>query len=375
MKFKSFIPPIRTLLGPGPSDVHPRVLAAMARPTIGHLDPEFIRLMDEIKELLQLTFQTKNSLTFPISAPGSAGMEACIVNLVQAGDRVIVCENGVFGMRMAENVRRCGGTAILVEDQWGDPITLSKVEDALQHNPGVKFVAFVHGETSTGALSDAKQISKIARQYGCLTICDAVTSLAGVPVKVDEWELDAVYSGSQKCLSCPPGLSPVTFSEQAVHLIKNRRLPVQSWFLDTSLLVAYWASQAKRSYHHTAPINSLYGLHEALLILHEEGLQQSFDRHARNQQILGEGLKEFSIEYLGRDGARLPQLNAIRIPVTVVDEAAVRSSLLNDFGIEIGAGLGPLAGKIWRIGLMGHGSNEKNIGNLVTSLRVLIPRD
>jgi alanine-glyoxylate transaminase/serine-glyoxylate transaminase/serine-pyruvate transaminase len=373
MKFKPFTPPNRILLGPGPSDVNPRVLAAMARPTIGHLDPEFIRLMDQIKELLQITFQTKNSLTFPISAPGSAGMEACIINLIEPGDKVIICENGVFGKRMTENVLRCRGTAVVVEDTWGDPVSLVKLDDTLQKHPDAKFVAFVHGETSTGALSDAEKISKLAKSRGCLTICDAVTSLGGVPVKVDEWELDAVYSGSQKCLSCPPGLSPVTFSERAVHLIKNRNTKVQSWFLDVSLLVAYWDGQAKRAYHHTAPINSLYGLHEALLILHEEGLSQSFKRHANNQIILQKRLAEFSVEFLGRAGYRLPQLNAILIPTKVKNEEAIRSSLLSQFNIEIGAGLGPLAGKIWRIGLMGHGSNEANIDKLILALRDLLP--
>ncbi len=357
---RSFNPPIRTLMGPGPSDVHPRVLAAMARPTIGHLDPVFVSMMDELKLLLQYGFQTKNELTIPVSAPGSAGMETCFVNLVEPGEKVIVCSNGVFGGRMKENVERCGGIAVMVEMEWGRAVDPQRVEDALKKNPDAKIVAFVHAETSTGAQSDAKTISALARQYGCLTIVDAVTSLAGTPLKVDDWQLDAVYSGSQKCLSCTPGLSPVTLSPRAVEKIKGRKSKVQSWFLDLNLVMGYWGGAVKRAYHHTAPINPLYGLHEALVIMKDEGLENSWTRHARMHGALRAGVEAMGLTFLVPEAERLPQLNAIRLP-DGVDEAAIRQRLLNEFNLEIGAGLGALAGKVWRIGLMGYAANVKNV--------------
>ncbi len=359
-QIRSFNPPIRTLMGPGPSDVHPRVLAAMGRPTIGHLDPVFVSMMDELKVLLQYGFQTKNDLTIPVSAPGSAGMETCFVNLVEPGDKVIVCSNGVFGGRMKENVERCGGVAVMVEAEWGRAVDPQRVEDALKKNPDAKIVAFVHAETSTGAQSDAKTISAIARQYGCLTIVDAVTSLAGTPLKVDDWQLDAVYSGSQKCLSCTPGLSPVTLSPRAVEKIKARKSKVQSWFLDLNLVMGYWGGAVKRAYHHTAPINTLYGLHEALVIMKDEGLEKSWARHARMHGALRAGIEAMGLTFLVPEAERLPQLNTIRLP-DGVDEAAIRLRLLNEFNLEIGAGLGALAGKVWRIGLMGYAANVKNV--------------
>jgi len=254
---QSFNPPTRTLMGPGPSDVHPRILNAMARPTIGHLDPAFIDMMDEVKEMLKYAFKTENALTMPISAPGSAGMEACFVNLVEPGDKVIVCINGVFGLRMKENVTRLGGEVVVVEDDWGTAVSPEKVEQALVDNPDAKIVAFVHAETSTGALSDAKTLCEIANQHGCINIVDAVTSLAGSELKVDEWGIDAIYSGSQKCLSAMPGLSPVSFSERAIEKLSNRKTPVTSWFLDLNLVMGYWGKGAKRAYHHTAPVNTL----------------------------------------------------------------------------------------------------------------------
>ena len=360
MPSQSFNPAIRTLMGPGPSDVHPRILSAMARPTIGHLDPQFVGLMDEIKGLLQYAFKTENSLTIPVSAPGSAGMETCFFNLVEPGDKVIVCQNGVFGGRMKENVIRSGGEAIMVMDDWGKPVDPDKLEQALKANPDAKVVAFVHAETSTGVQSDAKTLADIAHKHGCLVIADTVTSLGGSELRVDEWGLDAVYSGTQKCLSCAPGLSPVTFSEAAVERIKARKTPVQSWFLDLNLVMGYWGPNAKRAYHHTAPVNALYGLHEALVMLENEGLENAWARHQHNHLSLRAGLEAMGLGFLVDEASRLPQLNAVTIPEGV-DEAAVRSRLLQDYDLEIGAGLGDLAGKVWRIGLMGHTSNVKNI--------------
>ena len=357
---QSFNPPVRTLMGPGPSDVHPRVNAAMARPTIGHLDPAFVSMMDEVKAMLQYAFQTENELTIPVSAPGSAGMETCFVNLVEPGDKVIVCQNGVFGGRMKENVERSRGTAVMVQDDWGKPVDPQKLEDALKANPDARLVAFVHAETSTGVQSDARTLCEIAHRHDCLVIVDAVTSLGGSPLKVDEWGIDAIYSGTQKCLSCTPGLSPVSISPAAQEKIRNRKTPVQSWFLDLNLVMGYWGEGAKRAYHHTAPINPLYALHEALVMLKEEGLTQSWERHQQNHESLKAGLEAMGLTFLVDKEYRLPQLNAVTIPEGV-DEAEVRKRLLNEYGLEIGAGLGALAGKVWRIGLMGYSSNPKNV--------------
>ena len=368
---KSFNPPSRTLMGPGPSDVHPRILNSMAKTTIGHLDPSFIDMMDEIKEMLQYAFMTENALTMPISAPGSAGMEACFVNLVEPGDKVIVCINGVFGSRMKENVTRIGGQAIIVEDDWGKPVSPEKLEQALIENPDTKIVSFVHAETSTGALSDAKLLCEIVKKHNCLTIVDAVTSLAGSELRVDDWGIDAIYSGSQKCLSAMPGLSPVSFSEKAIHKISNRKTPVTSWFLDLNLVMGYWGKGAKRAYHHTAPVNTLYGLHESLVMLCEEGLENSWKRHQQNHQLLRDGLDELGINYLVEKSSRLPQLNSVFIPEGVND-AEVRNTLLNDYNMEIGAGLGSLAGKIWRIGLMGYTSRKENIELCLSALKKTI---
>ncbi len=360
MPIKSFHPPQRILMGPGPSDVSPRVLEALSRPTIGHLDPVFVSLMDEMKVLLKYAFQTGNELTMPVSAPGSAGMETCFVNLVEPGDKVIVCQNGVFGGRMKENVERCGGIAVMVQDDWGRAVDPQKLEDALKANPDTRVVAFVHAETSTGAQSDVQTLVAIAHKYHCLTIVDAITSLGGTPLKVDEWGIDAVYSGTQKCLSCTPGLSPVSFSAQAQEKIKNRKTKVQSWFMDLNLVMGYWGGATKRAYHHTAPINALYGLHEALVILQEEGLQNAWARHQKNHLALRAGMEAMGLKFVVPEHERLPQLNAISVPEGV-DEAAVRTILLSDYNLEIGAGLGAMAGKVWRIGLMGHASNPRNV--------------
>jgi alanine-glyoxylate transaminase/serine-glyoxylate transaminase/serine-pyruvate transaminase len=360
MSIQSFHPPVRTLMGPGPSDVNPRILEAMSRPTIGHLDPAFVAMMDEMKDLLRYAFQTSNDLTMPVSAPGSAGMEMCFVNLVEPGDKVVVCQNGVFGGRMKENVERCGGTPVMVEDEWGVAVDPEKVEQALKANPDAKILAFVHAETSTGAISDAKTLTEIAHQHDCLVIVDTVTSLAGSPLMVDDWKLDAVYSGTQKCLSCVPGLSPVTFSQRAIDVATSRKTKVQSWFLDLNLVLGYWGGGGKRAYHHTAPINTLYGLHEALVVLQEEGIENSWARHQLNHQALRAGIEAMGLSFVVPEGERLPQLNAVSIP-DGVDEAAVRAALLNEYNLEIGAGLGAMAGKIWRIGLMGFASNRTNV--------------
>ncbi len=372
-RHRPFQPPRRILMGPGPSDVPPRVLEALSRPTIGHLDPRFIEMMEEMKGLLQYAFMTENALTLPVSAPGSAGMETCFANLVEPGDKVIVCINGVFGGRMRENVIRCGGTPVVVEDPWGRVVDPQKVEEALGAHPDAKILAFVHAETSTGAQSDAELLCRLAREHDCLTIVDTVTSLGGSPVKVDAWGADAVYSGTQKCLSCVPGLSPVTFSDRAAEVVKARRTPVQSWFLDLNLVLGYWGSGARRTYHHTAPVNSLYALHEALLILHEEGLENAWKRHALNHLALRAGLEAMGIGFLVKEGDRLPQLNAVRVPEGV-DEAAVRAELLEAFGLEIGAGLGELAGKVWRIGLMGHASSRRNVLFCLAALETVLAR-
>jgi alanine-glyoxylate transaminase/serine-glyoxylate transaminase/serine-pyruvate transaminase len=360
MSITSFHPPLRTLMGPGPSDVNPRILEAMSRPTIGHLDPAFVTMMEELKDLLRYAFQTGNPLTMPVSAPGSAGMETCFVNLVQPGDKVVVCVNGVFGGRMKENVERCGGTAITVEDAWGTAVDPDKVEVALKANPDARILAFVHAETSTGAISDVKTLTEIARRHDCLTIVDTVTSLAGSPLRVDEWGLDAVYSGSQKCLSCVPGLSPVTFNQRALDVITTRRQRVQSWFMDLNLVLGYWGGGGKRTYHHTAPVNTLYALHEALVILREEGIENSWARHRQNHEALKAGIEAMGLEFVVPEAQRLPQLNAVSVPAGV-DEAAVRGMLLAEYNLEIGAGLGTMAGRIWRIGLMGYASNRTNV--------------
>ncbi|MBB1439594.1 alanine--glyoxylate aminotransferase family protein [Shewanella sp. SG41-4] len=359
---QAFMPPRRILMGPGPSDVYPEVLAAQSRPTIGHLDPLFVGMMDELKSLIQYAFQTKNEMTLAVSAPGSAGMETCFVNLVEPGEKVIVCRNGVFGERMRQNVERVGGVAVVVDNEWGEPVCPDKVEAALVAHPDAKFLAFVHAETSTGALSDAKTLCTLAQLHDCISIVDAVTSLGGVELLVDEWGIDAIYSGSQKCLSCVPGLSPVSFSPKAVAKLKARTTLVQSWFLDQTLVMGYWGNGAgaKRSYHHTAPVNALYSLHESLRLLANEGLENAWARHRKMHELLRDGLTKLGLKFVVEEASRLPQLNTVYIP-DGVDDAAVRKHLLEEYNLEIGAGLGALAGKAWRIGLMGYGARRENV--------------
>jgi len=356
----SFNPPVRKLMGPGPSDVHPRVLGAMARPTIGHLDPEFSRMMEEIKDLLRYAFKTTNSLTIPVSGPGSVGMETCFVNLIEPGDKVIVCQNGAFGGRMKENVERCGAAPVMILDDWGKPVDINKVEDTLRNNSDVKALAFVHAETSTGVQSDAAGICRLANEYGVLSIVDAVTSLGGTPVLTDEWKADAVYSGSQKCLSCMPGISPVTISQRAADVVRSRNQKVQSWFMDLNLVMGYWSGEGSRVYHHTAPINPLYAIHEALVMLSEEGIEQAWERHAKMHDALREGLEAMGLSLIVEEKYRLPQLNTVSVPEGV-DEAKVRATLLSRYNLEIGAGLGDLAGKVWRVGLMGQRATGEHV--------------
>ena len=366
-----FEPPRRTLMGPGPSDVDPRVLAAMARPTIGHLDPAFVGMMEELKQLLRRAFRTENPVTLPISAPGSAGMEACFVNLVEPGDEVVVCRNGAFGDRMRENVERVGATPIVVDDAWGDPVDPAKLEEALARHPDARTVAFVHAETSTGALSDAKALTEVAHAHDALVIVDAVTSLGGTPLETDAWELDAVYAGSQKCLSCPPGLAPLTFGAAALERVRGRRTKPRSWFLDLNLLLGYWDDDGGRSYHHTAPVNALYGLHEALRLLDREGIENAWARHAKNHVLLRNGLERQGLGFVVRPDARLPQLNAVTIPAGV-DDAKTRHRLLEEHNLEIGAGLGTFAGTVWRIGLMGHSCTVSNVRHCLEALEAVL---
>lgn len=369
----AFTPPRRILMGPGPSDVPERVLAAMARPTIGHLDPAFQGMMEELKTLLRYAFQTENRLTFPVSGPGSVGMEMCFVNLVEPGDKVIVCINGVFGARMLENVKRCGGVPVVVEDPWGRAVDPDKVAAAFKAHPEARVLAFVHAETSTGAQSDAAALAAIAQRHGALTIMDCVTSLGGTPVLIDAWGIDAAYSGSQKCLSCTPGLSPVTFSERAVERVRARKAPVQSWFMDLNLVLGYWSGEGARTYHHTAPINPLYGLHEALRILAEEGIENAWARHRTLHEALKAGLERLGLAFVVPEAERLPQLNAVFVPEGVND-AAVRARLLNEFNLEIGAGLGAYAGRVWRIGLMGHACTARNVQYCLEALGQVMGR-
>jgi alanine-glyoxylate transaminase/serine-glyoxylate transaminase/serine-pyruvate transaminase len=343
----------------------------MARPTIGHLDPKFIELMDEIKEMLKYAFQTNNEVTFAVSGPGSVGMETCLVNLIEPGSKVLVCINGVFGGRMKSIVERCSAEAVVVNMPWGRAIDPQLFEDTLKKNSGISVCAFVHAETSTGAKSDIKTLTEIAHQYNCIVIADTVTSLGGIPVLIDEWNIDVAYSGSQKCLSCPPGLSPVTFNERAIEFIKNRKTPVQSWFMDLNLILSYWSGSKKRAYHHTAPINSLYALHESLLILNEEGIENSWQRHKTNGEKLVSELEKIGLNPFVKVDERLPQLTSVSVP-DGINEAIVRTTLLNEYNIEIGAGLGELAGKVWRIGLMGYSSDEENVKVCANTLKKIL---
>jgi alanine-glyoxylate transaminase/serine-glyoxylate transaminase/serine-pyruvate transaminase len=359
----------RLLMGPGPSDVHPRVLKAMATPLVGHLDPEFIQIMDDIKEMAKQTFITKNELTFIVSAPGSAGMETTLVNLLEPGDEAVICIHGVFGIRMAEIAERCGARVIKVESPWGEPIDPAMVAKTLAScNP--KLVSIVHAETSTGVLQPLKEISDLVHDAGALFVVDAVTSYTGTELRVDDWGIDAIYSGTQKCLSAPPGLSPISFSTRAVEALNNRQHKVQSWFLDLSLVKDYWTG-AKRAYHHTAPVSAMFALREAYQLVLEEGLENRWARHRQNHELLKNGLEAMGFEFLVDAPYRLPMLNAVKVPKGV-DDAIVRAKLLNDYNIEIGAGLGQFSGNVWRIGIMGESSTPNHVNTLLSALKEII---
>lgn len=357
MPYEQLNPSERILLGPGPSQIHPRVYRAIGAPVVGHLDPEFLAIMEDTKNLLRFVFQTKNYLTIPMSGTGSAGMETCLVNLLEPADKALICINGVFGTRMKDIIERCGAVPIVIEAEWGRAIDPADVEKSLKNN-GAKLVAVVHAETSTGVLQPLEDISKIAKEHGALFLVDTVTSLGGTEVKVDDWGMSACYSGTQKCLSCPPGLSPVTFNDAALVVVHNRKTKVQSWYLDLTMIERYWGEE--RVYHHTAPISMNYALREALLLVKEEGLTSRFERHLLNHKALVAGIEAMGLRMLVPPAERAPMLNAICVPEGI-DEAKIRKQLLEKYSIEVGAGLGPLKGKIWRVGLMGHSSRAENV--------------
>ena len=344
-------------MGPGPSDIHPSVLAAMAAPTVGHLDPYFLKIMDEVQSMLREVFQTTNHMTMAISGTGSAGMETCVVNLIEPGDRMVVGVNGVFGGRMAEVAERLGAEVTKIERPFGEVFSPEEFAAAIKKSQP-KVVGIVHAETSTGARQPLEEIAKIVHDAGALLLVDCVTSLAGIPVEIDRLQIDAAYSGSQKCLGCPPGLSPVTFGPKALEAMDNRKKKVSSWYLDIGLLRNYWGNN--RAYHHTAPINMNYALHQALRLVLAEGLEARYARHQLHHSALKAGLNAMGIQYSVAPDVSLPMLNSVLIP-DGVDDAAVRSQLLNEFGIEIGGGLGPMKGKTWRIGLMGEAAKKSNV--------------
>ncbi len=365
-------PPSRLLLGPGPSMVHPRVLRAMSTPLLGHLDPKFLEILNEVQAQLRAVFQTQSPFTAAVSGTGSAGMEAALVNVVEPGDTVVVGVAGVFGGRMADVVGRCGARLVTLEVPWGQVFPREAVAEALRRNAPVKAVALVHAETSTGAQQPMDGLGRLCHEHGALLVVDTVTSLGGIPVTVDGWEADAVYSGTQKCLSCPPGIAPLTLSPRAIEVVRGRKAKVQSWYLDCGMIADYWA-EGKRVYHHTAPISMVYATREALRIVLEEGLEARFARHRRHSAALMAGLAALGCRPLAQEGHRLASLNCVTVPEGV-DEAAVRKALLSEFDIEIGGGLGPLAGKVWRIGLMGESSRQDNVMAVLSALEVLLKR-
>jgi alanine-glyoxylate transaminase/serine-glyoxylate transaminase/serine-pyruvate transaminase len=368
MSIPTLNPPVRVLMGPGPSDIHPRVLQAIGKGTVGHLDPYYLQIMDRTQTMLRDLFRTTNKMTFAVSGTGSAGMEAAVVNLIEPGDAMIVCVNGVFGARMVDVAQRAGANVTKLERPWGEVFSTDDLKSALA-SAKPKVVGIVMAETSTGAWQPIEEISKLVHDAGAMLLVDTVTALGGVPVEVDRWNIDAIYSGTQKCLSCPPGLAPISFNDRALQTILTRKTKVQSWYLDVNMLANYWGQD--RVYHHTAPINMSYALYEALQVIHEEGLENCFARHMLNHRALKAGLAAIGITYAAQEGHQLPMLNAVKIPAGV-DDAKVRSGLLTRFGIEIGAGLGAFKGKVWRIGLMGYGSRPANVLLFLSALEQLL---
>jgi alanine-glyoxylate transaminase/serine-glyoxylate transaminase/serine-pyruvate transaminase len=368
--YPAFQPPVRLLLGPGPSPVDPRILEAFRKPTLGHLDPQFLKLMDEVRTMLKQAFRTQNELTFPVSGTGTAGMECCLVNLIEPGDEVLVLVQGYFGARMADIAGRAGGKVTALEAKWGEGFEPAQVEAALK-GKAFKVVCVVHAETSTGHLQPVKEIVELAHRHGALAVVDAVTSTGGIPLEVDAWGIDAIYTGTQKCLGGPPGLAPISLGARAVEKLDRRKTKVQSWYLDLSLVRKYWG--ADRAYHHTAPINNVYGLHESLRLVLEEGLEARWKRHQEAHERFAAGARELGFEFQVREGRRLPQLNAIRIPAGFDDKAG-RKELLEKHGIEIGGGLGELAGKVWRVGLMGYGARAEVVDQALAAFRSLLKR-
>lgn len=368
MTIPTLNPPVRVLMGPGPSDIHPRVLQAIGKGTVGHLDPYYLQIMDRTQTMLRDLFRTTNKMTFAVSGTGSAGMEAAVVNVIEPGDSMIVCVNGVFGARMVDVAQRAGAKVTKLERPWGEVFTPDDLKGALS-SAKPKVVGIVMAETSTGAWQPIEEISKLVHDAGAMLLVDTVTALGGVPVEVDRWNIDVIYSGTQKCLSCPPGLAPISFNDRALQVVLNRKTKVQSWYLDVNMLANYWGQD--RVYHHTAPINMSYALYEALQVIHEEGLESCFARHMLHHRALKAGLAAIGISYAAQEGHQLPMLNAVKIP-DGVDDAKVRSGLLQRFGIEIGAGLGAFKGKVWRIGLMGYGARSANVLLFLSALEQLL---
>ncbi len=356
-------------MGPGPSNVAPEVLQALARPITGHVDPEFLTILDEIAERLRAVFRTQNRMTFAVSGTGSAGMEAALVNVLEPGDEAIVCVNGVFGGRLADIASRAGASVVRIEAPWGEPMAAEAIAETLSTHAHAKVLALVHAETSTGVAQPIDEIAQIVAGHPALFVLDAVTSLSGMRVDVDAWGVDVCYSGTQKCLSVPPGLSPITFSDSAMDAVRARGTPVQSWYLDVTMLEQYWGPE--RVYHHTAPVAMLAALHAGLGVVLDEGLEARWDRHVRIGAMLAKELTSRGFRYVAPEGARLPMLHCVRVP-DGIDEAATRGRLLSEYGIEIGAGLGPFRGECWRIGLMGYTCTERNVLTLLAALDGLI---
>jgi len=365
-----FAPPERLLLGPGPSPVDPRILQAFTRPTLGHLDPKFLELMDQVRAMLRRAFKTQNEITFPVSGTGTAGMECCLVNLIEPGDEVVVLEQGYFGRRMADIAGRAGGKVTKLDAKWGEGFAPEQLEKALDGKKP-KVVAFVHAETSTGYKQEVADLAAVAKKAGALTVLDCVTSLGGIPLEIDGWGIDAAYSGTQKCLGGPPGLAPVTFSPRAIEAIQKRKMKCVSWYLDVSLVTQYWGGA--RAYHHTAPINNVYAIHESLRLLLEEGLEARWKRHVDAHQRFAKGAAELGLKFVVAEKNRLPQLNALWIPEGFDDKAG-RKRLLEEHGIEIGGGLGDFAGKVWRVGLMGHGARPEIVDQALAAFKKVLAK-